>query len=63
MDDELDRLKPRAMPADMRSWNIEDLQSYIAAMKAEITKIEALIAEKNNVNAAAAALFGGNNTP
>jgi len=62
MDDELDRLKPRAMPADMHSWNIEDLQTYIAAMKAEITKIEALIAEKNNVNADAAALFGGNNT-
>jgi uncharacterized small protein (DUF1192 family) len=47
------------MPADMQSWNIEDLQSYIEAMKAEIAKVEALIAEKNKVQSAAAALFGG----
>jgi len=59
MDDELERLKPRAMPADMQSWNIEDLQAYIAAMQAEIAKVEALIADKNDVQSAAAALFGG----
>ena len=29
MDDEIERLKPGAMPADMQSWNIEDLQAYI----------------------------------
>ena len=46
MDDEIERLKPEMMPADMHSWNIEDLQSYIETMKAEITKVEALIAEK-----------------
>ena len=59
MDDELERLKPRAMPADMQSWNIEDLQAYIVAMQAEIAKVEALIADKNDVQSAAAALFGG----
>ena len=59
MDDEIDRLKPQMMSADMHSWNIEDLQSYIETMKAEITKVEALIAEKNKVQSAAAALFGG----
>ena len=59
MDDEIDRLKPQMMPADMHSWNIEDLQSYIEAMKSEIAKVEALIAEKNKVHSAAAALFGG----
>ena len=59
MDDELDRLKPVGLPADKQRWNIEDLQSYIEAMKAEIAKVEALIAEKNKVQSAAAALFGG----
>ena len=59
MDDEIERLKPHMMPADMQSWNIEDLQSYIEAMKSEIAKVEALIAEKNKVQSSAAALFGG----
>ena len=58
MDDEIERLKPGAMPADMQSWNIEDLQAYIDRMKAEISKVEALIAQKNKVQSAAAALFG-----
>ena len=59
MDDEIERLKPGAMPTDMQSWNIEDLQVYIDAMKAEIVRVEALIAQKNQVQSAAAALFGG----
>ena len=59
MDDEVERLKPSAMPADMQSWNIEDLQAYIDAMRAEIIKVEALIAQKNQVQSAAAELFGG----
>ena len=59
MDDEIERLKPKAMPADMQSWNIEDLQAYINAMRAEISMVEALIAQKNQVQSAAAALFGG----
>ena len=59
MDDEIERLKPGAMPADMQSWNIEDLQTYVDRMKAEISTVEALIAQKNKVQSAAAALFGG----
>ena len=59
MDDEIERLKPLAMPADMQSWNIEDLQAYIDTMKAEIIRVEALIKQKNKVQSAAAALFGG----
>lgn len=59
MDDEIERLKPGAMPADMQSWNIEDLQAYINAMRAEIIRVEALITQKNKVQSAAAALFGG----
>ena len=58
MDDEIERLKPGAMPVDMQSWNIEDLQAYIDAMKTEIVRVEALILEKNKVQSAAAALFG-----
>ena len=59
MDDEIKQLKPKAMPADKQSWNIEDLQAYVDAMKAEIVKVEALITQKNKVHSAAAALFGG----
>ena len=46
MDDELDRLKPVGLPSDMQRWNIENLQAYVAAMRAEITHIYSMIAEK-----------------
>jgi uncharacterized small protein (DUF1192 family) len=59
MDDEFDRLKPAGLPADMQRWNIEDLQAYAAAMRAEITHVESIIIEKNKVQLAANALFGG----
>ena len=59
MDDELDQLKPAGLPADMQRWNIEDLQAYVAAMRAEVTHVESMIAEKNKVQSAAHALFGG----
>ena len=58
MDDEVERLKPGAMPADMQSWNIEDLRAYIDSMKAEMSRLKH-IAQKNRVQSAAAALFGG----
>ena len=59
MDDEFDRLKPAGLPADMQRWNIEGLQAYAAAMRAEITHVESIIIEKNKVQLAANALFGG----
>ena len=59
MDDELDRLKPAGLPADKQRWNIEDLQAYVVAMQAEIMHVESMIAEKNKVQSAANALFGG----
>ena len=58
MDEELDAMKLAGMPAEMERWNVEDLQDYIDRMRAEITRVEAIIAGKNSVNAAAAALFG-----
>ena len=58
MDEEHDAMKPAGMPAEMERWNVEDLQDYIDRMRAEITRVEAIIASKDSVNAAAAALFG-----
>ena len=58
MEDELDKLKPAGPGPEMERWNVEDLEAYIAAMREEIARVEAIIAEKGSVNAAAAALFG-----
>ena len=57
MDDELDRLKPAGLPADKQHWNIEDLNAYIMAMKAEISHVEKIVNEKSKVQMAANALF------
>ena len=59
MYDEINRLKPAGLPADMQRWNMEDLQAYVAAMRAEVTHVESMIAKKNKVQSAANALFGG----
>ena len=59
MDDELEAKKPAGAVAEMERWNREDLEAYIATMKAEISRVEAILAQKQDVNAAAAALFGG----
>ena len=57
MEDELEALKPVGLGPEMERWNVEDLEAYIAAMKAEIAKVEAIVAGKGSVNAAAEALF------
>jgi uncharacterized small protein (DUF1192 family) len=59
MDDELEAMKPAGAVAEMERWNREDLEAYISTMKAEISRVEAILAQKQDVNAAAAALFGG----
>ena len=58
MDDELDRLKPVGLPANKEHWNIEDLNAYITALKAEIGNVEQIVREKTKVQMAANALFG-----
>ena len=58
MSDELDALKPAGVSPELERWNVEDLEAYIARMKAEISRVEAVLADKDGVNAAAAALFG-----
>ena len=57
MDDELDQLKPVGLPADKEHWNIEDLNAYITALKAEIGDVQQIVREKNKVHMAANALF------
>ena len=61
MEDELEALKPPGSGPEMERWNREDLESYIDAMKAEIIKVEEILASKAGVTAVAAALFGSIN--
>ena len=57
MDDELDRLKSVGLPADKQHWNIEDLNAYLMALKAEIDNVEQIVGEKTKAQMAANALF------
>ena len=57
MDEELDAMKPASTAAEMERWNVADLQAYIDRMRAEIARVEGIIADKGSVNAAADALF------
>jgi len=58
MDEDLfGTLRPRNLPHDLQSWNLEDLTAYIANLTAEIGRVEAKIKEKEAVGNAAASLF------
>lgn len=58
MDDEaFGTLRPRQLPHDLQSWNLEVLSDYIVNLKAEISRVEAAITEKKSVSDAAASLF------
>ena len=57
MEEELEALKPAGAGPEMERWNVEDLQAYIDSMKAEIARVETILAGKGSANAAAAALF------
>jgi uncharacterized small protein (DUF1192 family) len=57
---DLEDLEPtnrKQPPKDLSRWNIEDLEEYIAAMKAEIERARAEIERKQGVASAADALF------
>ena len=54
---EMDDLKSQFNPKEFVSWNIEDLETYIVRLKAEIKDVEAVISEKKSVSSAADALF------
>ena len=59
MPDDFEDQRPSQGPKILTEWNIEDLQAYVAAMRAKITHVESMIAEKNEAQSAANALFGG----
>lgn len=56
-EDQLSPMRGGSQPPDLQSWNLEDLEAYIANLKAEITRVEAKIEEKKAVGSAAASLF------
>lgn len=57
---ELDDLDPRnkkAQPRNLDALNIEDLKEYVAALKAELVRVEEKIKAKQSHAAAAASFF------
>jgi len=58
MEDDFEAHRPAGAGPEMERWNVEDLQAYIDNMKAEIARVETILAGKSSVTAAAAALFG-----
>ena len=56
-DDDFAAFRPRQLPADLQSWNLEDLKDYIVKLQNEIARVEDKIKEKQDVTSAAASLF------
>ena len=57
MEDEFDSFKPTYSPKSFYSWNVEDLKDYQEQLKAEIVRIDKILATKQDVSAQAEALF------
>ena len=57
MEDEFDAFKPTYSPKSFYSWNVEDLKGYQEQLKAEIVRIDEILATKQDVSAQAEALF------
>ena len=55
--EDLELKKGLAKPKDLTSWNIEDLEQYIANMKLEIARVETMIDDKKRVSEDASRLF------
>jgi len=56
-DDDFAAFRPRQLPADLQSWNLEDLNDYIVKLQNEIARVEVKVKEKQDVTSAAASLF------
>jgi len=57
---DIDDLEPRKQPSkpkDLSAFSIEDLRRYIALLKAETGRAEAMIAQKSSQIDAASAIF------
>ncbi len=57
MEDEFEAFKPTYAPKSFYNWNVEDLRDYQEQLKAEIVRIDEILATKQEVNAQAEALF------
>ena len=55
--DDLDPRQKKPQPKNLDAMNIEDLKEYVAALKAELARVEDKIKAKQNHAAAAASLF------
>ncbi|MEC9101675.1 MAG: DUF1192 domain-containing protein [Pseudomonadota bacterium] len=55
--EDLEPKKGLLKPKDLTSWNIEDLEQYIANMKLEIARVETMIDDKKRVSEDASRLF------
>ena len=56
-DDDLPRPKPRFAPLPLDGLGVAELESYIAALRAEIARVEADIARKQSFRSAADQFF------
>ena len=57
---DIDDLEPRKRPAkarDLSTWSVEDLESHIGALEAEIARARAAIASKQAQRSAADSFF------
>ena len=55
--EDLEPKKGLPKPKVLTSWNIEDLEQYIANMKLEIARVETMIDDKKRVSEDASRLF------
>ena len=55
--DDLDPRQKKTQPKNLDAMNIEDLKEYVAALKAELARVEEKIKAKQSHAAAAATLF------
>ena len=57
MPDDFEVQRPSQAAKNLKEWNIEDLQNYIANLEAEIAQCEQIIEQKKSLSSAADALF------
>ena len=57
MSDDFEDQRPSQAPKNLTEWNIEDLQSYIANLEANIEQCKQIIEQKRSLSSAADALF------
>jgi len=50
-------LRKTSRPPDLAGWSVEELQTYIARLQAEIERAKVALADRQSVRGAAEALF------